>query len=777
MLNLVSDSAYKVDLTNCDQEPIHIPGFIQQSGVLMVLNEPELQIVQISDNVNRYYKSAFPESLLGASANVLFKGANFNLLKESLSHKNIRNNPTFLFEIAADSGNPEFPLNIIAHRMNGVLVIEMEAAITPSQKNGKDLIYTIKDALYRIKASQDIEQFWQNVIQEIKVLTGFDRVMVYEFEQRGSGSVISEIKEDYLESYLGLHYPASDIPNQARELYIKNKLRVIPDINYQPAKMLTLLSAETDQPLDMTYSLLRGVSPIHVQYLQNMGVSATMTLSILKGDFLCGMIACHHYATKHIPYDIRTCCMILGQFINLEYLVRMEEKEYQYQLKLLEMESRFVEFMSQSESIAEGLMNFSPNLGDFINAEGAIMYEGSVIYTEDSIKMVGLTPPPKQIYDLICWLKSENKNPVYCTDELAKVYPPALDYKHLAAGLLAITLSVEPPNYVLWFRPEVIQTINWAGDPSKSNLYREEQTPLTPRASFEQWKETIQLKSLPWSPHEQLAAAKLREVILRLSMYKKEALLARNQELEKQISQKTEDLVKSNATLEKFTLMASYDLQTPLRKITQFSRFLKNTSPTELSEENVHYIDRIQNTAQKMQTLIDNLLDLSRINQITEVLAVVDLRDIILTAIRELEPLIHSSGAIIKVEDTLPIECYPQKIQLLIKKIIENAIKFQKQNNKPVVHIEAKALGENTCEISIQDNGIGFDEKYLDRIFKTFERLHGTSTYEGSGIGLGIVLKVVEMHHGTVTARSVPDKGSTFIVKLPITQKNMSSNG
>jgi light-regulated signal transduction histidine kinase (bacteriophytochrome) len=776
MLNIVSDSAYKVDMTNCDQEPIHIPSFIQQSGVLMVLKEPELEIVQISDNVNRYFKSALPESLIGESVNVLLKGPDFEALKASLSNKNINNNPIFLLEIAADSGNPEVSLNIIAHRINGVLVIEMEATSTSSQKNGENLIHTLKEALNRIKASQDIEQFWQNVIQEIKILTGFDRVMVYEFGQGGSGSVIAEVKEDYLEPYLGLHYPASDIPSQARELYMKNKLRVIPDINYQPAKMLKLMSAETDQPLDMTYALLRGVSPIHVQYLQNMGVSATMTLSILEGDSLCGMIACHHYTPKQVPYDIRICCMILGQFINLEYLARVAEKEYRYQLKLLEMESRFVEFVSKSESIAEGLMNFSPNLGDFINAEGAIMYEGSVIYTEGSIKMIGLTPPQNQIHNLISWLKSENKKTIYCTDELTRVFPPALEYKHLAAGMLAITISADRSSYVLWFRPEVIQTVNWAGDPSKSDFYRDEQTPLTPRASFALWKETIRHKSLPWSPHEQLAAAKLREVILRLSLYKEEALLARNQELEKQILQKTEDLAKSNAALEKFTLMASYDLQAPLRKVSQFSRFLKNVSPTELSEENAHYIDRIQITVQKMQTLIDNLLDLSRINQTTEALAIVDLRDIILTAIRELEPVMHASDAIIKVEETFPVECYPQKIQLLFKKILENSLKFQKANNKPVVDINVKALDENTCEITIHDNGIGFDEKYLDRIFKTFETLHGASAYEGSGIGLGIVLKVVEIHHGTVTARSVPDEGSTFIVRLPITQKTISSN-
>ncbi|WP_373533038.1 ATP-binding protein [Vampirovibrio sp.] len=771
MLNLMSGVAYQVDLTNCDQEPIHIPGTIQGHGMLVVLKEPELEIIQISENVPLYFDDLNPEALLGASVEILFKNGYFESLKPLLENKDLQQNSTFLFEMTPHSGYPKIPLNIISHRIEGVLIIEMESASGSSWSNEQDLIHAIEDSLCRIRNTPDLNDFWQNSIHELKRISGFDRIMVYEFEPDGSGSVIAEVKEDYLETFLGLHYPASDIPNQARELYVKNKLRIIPNVDYEPVKLLPYMPLQTGQPLDMTYAILRGVSPIHIQYLQNMGVTATMTLSILKGGSLCGLIACHHYAPKYIPYDMRIACYILGQFINLEYLVRMEEKEYQYELRLLEMESRFIEFMSNSETIGDGLMNFNPNLGDFINAEGAMLYEGSVIYTEGNFKAVGLTPPKDKIQDLIDWLSSENKAAVYCTNELPKVFPPALAYKDLASGLLAITLSVTPPNYVLWFRPEKIETVNWAGDPSKSETYKQEGESLTPRASFEKWKETVRLKSLPWTSHEQLAAAKLREMILRVSFYKQEALITRNKYLKIQILQKTSDLAKSNSELEKFTLIASHDLQGPLRKLAQFSSFLKNSPNISPSGDEINYIERIQSTVHKMQVLTDNLLSLSRMSQFDKNISVVELRDIILMVLRELEPLVHSTQASIDIEHSISIECYPQKMHLLLRHLIENAIKFQKPNVKPVIKIGAFPFNENSCEIRIQDNGIGFDEKYLDRIFKNFERLNGTSAYEGSGIGLGIVRKAVEIHHGTITAKSSPDEGSTFIVRLPLKQK------
>lgn len=769
MLNLFTP--YNLVLSSCDEEPIHIPGSIQPHGMLMVLKEPELTIIQISDNSHCFFSAWQLEELIGYPIERVISKEEFISLKKGLVKQSINNNPTFLFKtVQSDINDIKQTLSVVGHRKDGFLILEIEPDNTENEENHIKLIHALKYAFFRIRQSVGIEEFWQTAIEEIKSISGFDRIMVYKFEQEGHGSVIAEIKNESLESYLDLHFPASDIPQQARKLYIKNLLRFIPDINYQLSNMVPLIAPEIGVPLDMSYSGLRSVSPIHLQFLRNMGVSATLTISIIEGDSLKGMIACHHYSPKYVSYEIRVACLILGQFINLEHIVRMQENEYQYQLKLREMEAKFIEFMTHVESFADGLMNFSPNLGDFINAEGAVLYDGSVNHAEDKIRTVGLTPSQYQIHDLITWLSSVVKESVYCTDELPRVFSPALEYKNIASGLLAIRISVKPNMYILWFRPEKIQTVNWVGDPERSNSKLEEGEMLTPRASFEIWKEIVKLKSLPWSPYEQIAAKELREMILRVLLYKEENLAVRNIELERLIMEKTKALAQSNMELEQFAMVASHDLQAPLRKITQLSDILKSNTLNELSEEDVDYIDRIQKTTHKMQKLIDNLLNLSRVNRTSEKLSFIDLREVILVVIRDLDFLIKATNAAIIIEETISIECYSLQMYQLFQNLIENSIKFQQENITPIIKIQARALDSNLCEITVQDNGIGFNEKYLDRIFKVFEKLHGTSAYEGSGIGLAIVQKVVERHKGSITAKSKLGEGATFIIRLPIHQ-------
>ncbi len=762
-------NASPVDATNCDKEPIHIPGCIQPHGMLLVLNEPELEIIQVSANVAAFLGHP-PEALLGQFVASVLEPAEFMSLAMALKDKQLDNDPTFLCKIAREACVHAPTMNMVLHRVDGVLVLELEPARINAESAYIDLMCLLRNSFVFVREEQTLEVFWQRTAESIKNLSGFDRVMIYEFEQNGNGTVTAEAKEPGLGSYLGLHYPASDIPQQARQLYLKNSIRLIPDVNYEPVSLVALDSPVALQPLDMSYVNLRSVSPIHIQYLKNMGVSATMTISIIDGDTLWGLIACHHYSPRYIPFEVQTACSMLGQFVALEYSTRMQQKEHLYQLKLQEMENRFIEFMTHSESFADGLLDFNPNLSDFINAEGAILYDGSVIVADQKIRTVGMTPPKEALYDLIHWLDSQMNEPIYYTDELSKVYPPALAYKDLAAGLMAVSISSNPSNYVLWFRPERIRTVNWAGDPALSNAKLNPEETLTPRASFALWKETVKLKSLPWTAYECFAALEIRDIIRRIQLFKTEELALRNRVLEKQVAEKTQALARSNKELEQFATIASHDLQAPLRKVSIFSDFLKQNMSAELSEENKDYLDRIQRATQKMQALIDGLLDLSRVNRKAGVFEWVDLRDEMVGAMRDLEPLIQATQGTVDIGETISIDCDRIQMHQLFQNLIENALKFHRDGVPPVVRVSAKALNSDQCEILVSDNGLGFDVQYLDRIFGVFERLHGVSAYEGTGIGLSIVQKVVDRHQGTITATSSVGVGSTFIIRLPIHQ-------
>ena len=238
-------------------------------------------------------------------------------------------------------------------------------------------------------------------------------------------------------------------------------------------------------------------------------------------------------------------------------------------------------------------------------------------------------------------------------------------------------------------------------------------------------------------------------------------------ETQQKLSEYAAKLEQSNQELAQFVLVASHDLQEPLRKVTLFGGFLKEAAGESLPEECYDYINRLQNAISRMQTLIDDLLVLSRITRKARPFEATHLEQVVQDAQSELEQKIRDEQAIIEVSGTATVDADEVQIRQVLFHLLDNAIKFHKPDVPPVIQVKILPVDNQTTEIQVKDNGIGFDEKYLDRIFQIFERLHGRGTYSGSGIGLAIVKKIVERHLGTVTAQSQPGEGSTFIVRLP----------
>lgn len=511
-----------IDLTNCDKEPIHIPSLTQPHGLLFVLQEPELKIIQISNNTQQIL-GITSQKILGKKLKDFLPNKQYEFIQKNLTEEFAKINP---LNLTIKAKKESLFFDGIIHRTDGLLTLELEPVSSKEHSNFFSLYHLVQSPIAKIQKATTLAELCQVIVQEVRKLTGFDRVMVYQFDQENAGTVIAEDKLESLNPFLGLHYPASDIPQQARELYTLNLLRLIPDVNYQPVELLPVLNPVTNKPLDLSHSVLRSVSPLHIEYLQNMGVAASMSISLIRNKKLWGLIACHHHSPKHVSYELRTACELLGKVMALEVSSKEDHEKLDYRIKLNSIQSKFVEAVSQEESFIDGLLKEKTNLLDLVGAQGA------VICANDNVTLIGETPELTEIQNLITWLETEVKQDIFYTDSLPKLYPVAANFFKVASGLLALSISNIQKHYVLWFRPEVIQTVNWAGNPNKPVEIEETgNIRLSPRKSFELWKEIVSLKSLPWQSCEIEIALELRSAIVGIVLRKADQLAKVNQQL------------------------------------------------------------------------------------------------------------------------------------------------------------------------------------------------------------------------------------------------------
>ena len=266
-----------------------------------------------------------------------------------------------------------------------------------------------------------------------------------------------------------------------------------------------------------------------------------------------------------------------------------------------------------------------------------------------------------------------------------------------------------------------------------------------------------------------------------------EAEMARRKGAQEALAQQAQELARSNQELEQFASVSSHDLQEPLRKIETFGDLLKNRSAGALDDQGRDYLERIQDAAGRMRDLINDLLTFSRVSSQTQPFVPVDLDHLTREVLSDLEVVIDQSGGRVKIGGLPTIEADRTQMRQLMQNLVGNGLKFHRPGEPPLVRINGRILNGQAhngsqgrladhsplpglCEITVEDNGIGFDEKYLDRIFTIFQRLHGRSAYRGTGVGLAICRKIVERHSGSIAAKSAPGKGATFTVTLPVKQ-------
>ncbi len=505
-----------VDVTNCDREPIHIPGAILPHGAMLVLDADTLEVQQAAGDTSRLLGVTLVD-LLGQPATTLFRAdqiENLRGLAAALSLVKPRHLLDPQFRV-----NDAQPLDVSLHRSGGSLVLEFEAA-DPAARYAADPLAGVQEMVLGLDQSSSLQAFCQLAAERVRTVARYDRVLVYRFMQDGSGWVIAESREPHLDPFLDLHYPAADIPQQARALYVKNWLRLITQVDYDPAPLVPVLNPRTGQPLDMSQAILRDVSPIHREYLRNMGIDASMSISIVRGGKLWGLIACHNYSPRILPRHLRAICELFGSMFSLQLEAREKGEHFDERLASRMVLQNLMLNLASADDYAIGLTKESPNLLDYIHcgppaADGTIL-GGVAVSVKGQLTFLGTTPSQGQIEDLITWLDTHmpKSDGVFSTDRLAEIWPPGAAFTDVASGILVISVSDELSDFIIWFRPELVGTSSWAGEPGKLIVSGPNGDRLSPRKSFEVWKETVRGRCLPWKSADLDAAFDLRVSLL-----------------------------------------------------------------------------------------------------------------------------------------------------------------------------------------------------------------------------------------------------------------------
>ena len=395
-------------------------------------------------------------------------------------------------------------LDVTVHGSGSHMIVELEPASTEGLSAAwvMDRIAATVAALAR---TSSLGAVCDRAAVEFRRLTGFDRVMVYRFNENGAGEVLSENGRSGMRSFLHHHFPESDIPAQARALYVRNVLRTIPDASYEPAPLRPAWTAPT--PLDMSDSSLRSVSPLHLQYLANMGVRASASFSIVVDGTLWGLIACHHEQARMLTYDVRSACHALVEALSRQIKAKEEADGLRQRIRLRSFEDGIVSVLSRNGMLDVDLSNHLDEIRRMMDGDGVAILRGGDIVSG------GRCPPQADILDLAVWLAARGTEQIFATERLSDPYPAGSGFAGTGSGVLSVTVSPDQPWLVIWFRGEQIETVNWAGNPHKGQTSGQNE-PLNPRASFDSWAETVRGRSRRWSVAERDAAIRLRAALL-----------------------------------------------------------------------------------------------------------------------------------------------------------------------------------------------------------------------------------------------------------------------
>lgn len=722
---------YPKEYINCDQEPIHICGEVQSYGFL--LGTQNSRVIFYSENILDLF--SLDPSILGKDIQILFNNIGIDVNWENYS------NAEDLAIQHINFRNVEYTLSI--HTNGGFTFFEMEKVI-PNHKINKEY-----SAIQHILRNSNDENIWKVLLKEIQDVIDFDRAMIYQFLYDGSGQVIEELVKPNLESYLDLHYPESDIPAQARALYLKNPVRITSHVSGQTYPIVGVVPKEE---IDLTYSITRASSPVHREYLKNANVEASFSTSIIVNGELWGMVACQNAEPKHLDLQSRLLAETLTRtsanaFASYRSLQTLEE----YQRINLSNISLRQNLLSE-EDFGKALETNIRDIMDSCAADGMIIKINNEILTEGSV------PNHSDIEKIINWSKENNLNfeeNTYISNTLCQDINVELDNPEKSCGIIISVLGNNTSDMLIWLRKEQGQKIKWAGKPEKGIISEikdgVEIIKFSPRKSFEVWKEYVKGTSLPWKIKEIESARWITSVILKASHTKSSQIVDLNNQLKE-----------LNQELDSFSHTISHDLNTPLTVIKLNAQLAQKIPDPENVQKT---LSNIITQVDTMSEMIRNVLELSKIKKSEIELKRVEVDSLISKLAEDSKISFNSPHTEIVIENTPEVLGDKTMVYQVFVNVIGNAVKYSSKSSKPMVKIEG-AVYDDAVTYTITDNGIGIDKKESNKMFKIFSRMNNAKEFHGNGVGLSIVHHLMEKMGGKISYESESGKGTTFTLKF-----------
>jgi chemotaxis family two-component system sensor kinase Cph1 len=734
----------QITLDNCDREPIGTPGGIQPHGALVVITNQAHEIIQRSENALE--RLGVTHELLGGTLDGLIghvDAAQLALVGEDVDAAGLRPRTVSIgsarFDAFAYRSGPE------------LVVVEFEPAGPAA--SAAALADDVASMLAALQSAHSSLGLIELAAAWVKQLSGFDRVWIYRFEEDDHGVVVVEEREPELDPWLGLHFPARDIPPQARALFLQNRVRFIPDSFGVPSPLVPLVNPRTGEWPDLSAGILRAVSPMHLQYLQNMGATASMSIALEVDGRLWGLISGHHYGgPRVVEHRLRLACEILGRVASTQLSALLAEEASQHRAGVVFHREQILGVLAAADGggLAAGLAQAGEALRELCSADGAAVAFGR------EIELIGQTPDLDTVRSLVGALPAEGE--LFVTESLAQDLPEVAEAAAPVSGMIALSLARSGDAHLLWFRNEYLHSVTWGDNglaPAKGRL--------SPRGSYTTWSESVTGRSRPWGRLDRDAVVSLRAGIGTVVLEQAEALARANTEL-----------ARSNTDLEAFTFVVAHDMREPLRNMQNFLEFFLEDHGAAIPPDGLEQLGTIRKLSDRMDALMDSLLDHARADRLRPTPEPVSLGEVVDSTLPLLGPLSSRGTVEVLSPDVMMMADRDAMTHILIN-LFANAMKYSPAE-RPRIEVDAHLVPPGSLErgagkvvVGVRDFGIGIAEEFHYAIFELFRRLHARDAYGGgSGAGLAIARRLAERQGGDLwLARSSPDNGSLFCFSVP----------
>ncbi|QDT39783.1 ATP-binding protein [Stratiformator vulcanicus] len=740
----------------CDREPIQFLGRVQSHGLLMALDAGDLQIVRVSDNSERLI-GIRPEDLLGQSAPSVFSGEFRDVIESCLHDLSAGKNNPLRLDIAVRGESVTF--DGVVHRTGDCVIVELENprteahARSPRGRVIDQHFEFVRGTLADVAQLSDLDEIGQQITRAVRGYTGFDRVMLYRFEEDEHGVVIGEDRPEEMEPFLGLHYPASDVPQQARKLYCRSLLRLIVDVDDPGSPVVASDDRQARVPLDLSHAVLRSVSETHIEYLRNMDVGASMSISLVQGGRLWGLIACHHRGPRFVSYERRAACEMLGAVV-MGQITAAEQAIAERRRAAANADcAKIVQAAATRASISDALVEYERPFLSLVEATGAAVFIGG------TTRLLGTTPELKNVTRILDEIENSVGGPISRLERVAELSADFSQFSKNCCGVLAMRFV--NGDAILFFRPETVRTIKWAGNPYREVEDRpasvsESDSPLdrlSPRNSFAIFAESVRGRSVPWTEANLEVAELLKSSI--------ESLLGRRAD---EVSQLQRRLVSTNDEITQLIAAVSHDLKGPLVTCRGFIGLMADDLESGKMDDVRDSATRIDQAAAQMNRAIDDLLSFSRLEQVARSRSRVEGDQIRRYVLDRYESQCRDKGVNLEVDELSSAWADFDGLCRVLDNLIGNALKYGCGSEAPKVTVGGSSEADES-RYFVSDNGAGIAERDHDRVFQFFQRGH--SDGEGSGIGLASVRKIMQHHGGRAWVESAPGEGATFHFAFP----------